>query len=143
MATEWEILDALVTALKTVPGLKPYHAPTTKMETPACVPLLEPDLNPSWGRAGGVYTGELLVLVKYASGVDGPRLLYDYTGSEGERSIFRILMATHAPGGALGGVVESLRVSPGKRPQIYNLPNNDPLFGRALGLTIYPKGGAA
>lgn len=142
MATERQILDALVDALDDIDGLKAIPFPMPNMPSPVAMPLLSQELDDSWGapQAGPIDT-RILVLAKWgANGLDGARTLSDYCGYDGEKSIFQALRGTHSSEGALGGVVQSLRFFEVQEPRSYVMPDNSQWWGRAIRLRIYPKG---
>lgn len=142
MATEQQILTALVDALDDITGLKAVPFPIPNMPSPVALPLLSQELDDSWGAPqAGPIDARILVLARWgANGLDGARALSDYCGYDGSKSIYQALRNTHTSSGALGGVVQSLRFIDVQEPRSYVMPDNSQWWGRAIRLRIHPKG---
>lgn len=146
MSWEFEVIDAIVQALRQITGLHPEYGPTPRMQTPAVIPLMNVDHNSAWGDYTGQISGTLFVI--FAWGVldrDGARLMYDYTAPVGDKSITAKLMNTHTADGALPttaeptGVVAGIRVGAALMPKAYNFGDGTLYWGREIPFKIWPK----
>lgn len=144
MATEPEILSALVTTLQTITGLKAQTYPIPNMPSPCVLPLFRQALDDAWGPEvePGPIECRLLVMARWgANGLDGAKVLADYCGYEGPKSIYRVLRESHTASGALANnVVQSVRFREIQEPRSYTMPDNSVWWGRAILLVIYTKG---
>jgi len=139
MATEYEIVDALVTRLQDLTGLHPYHFPEPEMQSPAAFPLFDQSFNVDFGSDdggnSGPIDGEIVVCTLWGKGLSraGARTLGDYLADAGEKSINQALH-----GDTLGGIVPPIRVKGVKRVELITFPDGRAYWGRALEVRIYP-----
>lgn len=139
MATEHEIVSALVTRLGTLEGLTALHFPEPNMNAVVVFPLLEQDFNTDWGSDtggnSGPLEGELMVCTPWGAGLSraGAKLLGDYLADSGAKSINQLLH-----GDTLGDVVKPIFVRGMKKLELITFPDGRAYWARALRIKIYP-----
>lgn len=139
MATEYDILTALVNKLDDLPGLHPYHYPEPEMVSPAAFPLFDQLFNVDWGSEeggnAGPIDGEIMVVTAWGTGLSraGARTLADYLSPDGARSISKLLH-----GDTLGGTVQQVRIKGIKRVELITMPDGRAYWGRAIEMRLYP-----
>jgi len=136
------VSQALIKSLEAITGLKAYAHPTTSMPSPCVVVLLSQPLDDAWDDpTGGPIEARLLVIARWgANGLDGARVLDDYCGFDGDKSIYQALRSSHTASGALNAAaVQSIRFREVQEPRTYTMPDNSQWWGRAIRAVIHPK----
>lgn len=133
-ATEWTILDALVTELNKLTGLHAFHAPEPNMATPAVFPLFDQDYNIAWDSGSGPIEGELMVVTQWVPGLSraGVRTIADYVADTGAKSINAKLHGTN-----LNGVVQSIHVLGVSRGELVSFPDGRTYYARPIRVKVY------
>lgn len=133
-ATEWEIIDALVTELNELTGLHAFHAPEPAMQTPAVFPLFDQDYNIDWNGGSGTIDGDLMVVTQWVPGLSraGARVIADYTADTGAKSINAKLHGT-----SLDGLVESIHIRGVSRGELVSFPDGRTYYGRPIRIRIF------
>lgn len=133
-ATEWTILEALVSELAELTGLHPYAAAEPEMVPPACFPLFDQDFNIDWDKDSGPIDGDLMVVTPWVKGLSraGYRTLADYVADSGTKSINVKLHNS-----TLGGVVKAIQVKGVARGELVTFPDGRAYYARPLRIRIY------
>jgi hypothetical protein len=135
MATESQILSALVAELNSLTGLHGYEYPEPDMASPAAFPLFSQETFIAWPDTHGQLKGDLMVITAWTAGVSraGARILADYVALTGTKSI-----PAKLHGNKLGTLLtRGVQVLGVQKPELQTFPDGRVYLARPITIQIY------